>query len=113
MFSDETTYTGFNIELTVPSGATAYYSTTDVLTAENFKTKGAATLKVQPATAGTHTVYYYVTNAEETYGVGGSKQVIIDKAQQTAPDPAILITRAESWLDSGDGAITGLTPRKM
>ena len=113
VFSDETTYTGFNIELTVPSGATAYYSTTDVLTAENFKTKGAATLKVQPATAGTHTVYYYVTNAEETYGVGGSKQVIIDKAQQTAPDPAILITRAESWLDSGDGAITGLTPRKM
>lgn len=113
VFSDETTYTGFNIELTIPNGAKAYYSTVEALTAENFKTKGATTLKVQPATAGTHTVYYYVTNAEETYGVGGSKQVIIDKAQQTAPDPAKLITRTESWLDSGDGAITGLTPRKM
>ncbi len=113
VFSDETTYTGFNIELTVPSGATAYYSTVEALTAENFKTKGAATLKVQPATAGTHTVYYYVRNAEDTYGVGGSKQVIIDKAQQTAPDPTKLITGAESWLNSGDGTITGITPRKM
>ena len=113
VFSDETTYTGFNIELTVPQGATAYYSTMEELTAENFKTKGATTLKVQPATAGTHTVYYYVTNAEETYGVGGSKQVIIDKAQQTAPDPAKLFTRAESYRDSWDGFIEGLTAHKM
>ncbi len=113
VFSDETTYTGFNIELTVPKGATAYYSTMEELTAENYKTKGAVTLKVQPATAGTHTVYYYVTNAEGTFGVGGSKQVIIDKAQQTAPDSAKLFTRAESYRDSWDGFIEGLTPYKM
>ena len=68
---------------------------------------------MQPATAGTHTVYYYVTNAEETYGVGGSKQVIIDKAQQTAPDSAKLFTRAESYRDSWDGFIEGLTAHKM
>ena len=34
VFSDEATYTGFNIELTVPQGATAYYSTAKALTKE-------------------------------------------------------------------------------
>ena len=111
VFSDEATYAGFNIELTVPQGATAYYSTTKALTRDNYQTDGMTALKNQPATAGTHTVYYYVTDG--TNAVGGSKQVIIDKAAQTAPDAAKLFTRSETRRNSGDGIIQGLTARAM
>ena len=50
-------------------------------------------LKNLPATAGTHTVYYYVT--DETNAVNGSKQVIIEKARQNAPDATKLTTEAD------------------
>lgn len=111
VFSDETTYTGFNIELTVPQGASAYYSTTTELTRDNYQTYGMTTLTNQPAAAGIHTVYYYVTDG--TNAVSGSKQVFIDKAAQTAPDAAKLTTHSETWLNSGDGIIQGFTPYKM
>ena len=111
VFSDETTYAGFNIDLTVPQGATAYYSTTTPLTADNYQTDGMTTLKNLPSTAGVHTVYYYVTDG--TVSVSGSKQVIIEKASQTAPDASKLITQSETWRNSLDGTIQGLTPRKM
>ena len=111
VFSDETTYAGFNIDLTIPAGATAYYSTVTALTAENYQTDGMTALKNLPATAGVHTVYYCVTDG--TVFVSGSKQVIIDKAAQTAPDASKLFTRSETWRNSLDGAIEGLTPRKM
>jgi hypothetical protein len=111
VFSDEATYTGFNIELTVPQGATAYYSTVAALTAENYQSVGMTALKNLPATAGTHTVSYYVTNGVSY--ASGSKQVIIDKAQQTAPDASKLTSIPETSLNSGDGRIEGLTPRKM
>ncbi len=111
VFSDEATYTGFNIDLTVPQGATAYYSTTTPLTAENYQTDGMTVLKNLPASAGTHTVYFYVTNG--TSAVSGSKQVIIDKAAQAAPDPTKLTAVSETWRNSGDGQIQGLTARKM
>lgn len=111
VFSDETSYTGFNIELTVPQGASAYYSTTTELTRDNYQTYGMTALTNQPAAAGIHTVYYYVTDG--TNAVSGSKQVFIDKAAQTAPDAAKLTTRSESWLNSGDGRIQGFTPYKM
>ena len=111
VFSDEATYAGFNIELTVPQGATAYYSTIKPLTKDNYQTDGMTALKNQPSTAGTHTVYFYVTDG--TNAVSGSKQVIIDKAAQTAPDAAKLLTRSETRLNSLDGMITGLTARKM
>jgi hypothetical protein len=67
-------------------------------------------LKNQPSTAGTHTVYYYVTDG--TNAVSGSKQVIIEKAAQTAPDAAKLLTRSETRRNSLDGIISGLTARK-
>ena len=111
VFSDETTYMGFNIELTAPEGAEIYYSTAKELTAENYKVDGMTALKNQPSTAGTHTVYFYVTDG--TNAVSGSKQVIIDKAAQTAPDASKLLTRAETRRNSMDGIIQGLTPRKM
>ena len=110
VFSDEATYAGFNIELTVPQGATAYYSTTKPLTKDNYQTDGMTALKNQPSTAGTHTVYFYVTDG--TNAVSGSKQVIIDKAAQTAPDASKLLTRSETRRNSLDGMITGLTARK-
>ena len=110
VFSDEASYTGFNIELTVPKGATAYYSTAKPLTGNNYQIDGMTALKNLPSTAGTHTVYYYVTDG--TSAVSGSKQVIIDKAAQTAPDAAKLLTRAETRRNSMDGVITGLTARK-
>lgn len=113
VFSDEATYAGFNIELTIPQGATAYYSTAKVLTKDNYLTDGMQTLKNQPATAGIHTVYYYVTDADGVNAVSGSKQVIIDKAAQTAPDAAKLFTRSETRRNSLDGIIQGLTARKM
>ena len=111
VFSDETSYTGFNIELTVPQGATAYYSTAKPLTRDNYQTDGMTALKNQPSTAGTHTVYFYVTDG--TNAVSGSKQVIIDKATQTSPDAAKLFTRGETRRNSLDGIIGGLTARKM
>ena len=111
VFSDEATYTGFNIELTVPEGATSYYSTATPLTKTNYLVDGMTALKNLPATAGTHKVYYYVTNG--TDAVSGSKQVIIEKAAQTAPDASKLMTRAETRRNSGDGIIQGLTARKM
>ena len=111
VFSDEATYTGFNIELTVPEGATSYFSTTTPLTKTNYLVDGMTALKNLPATAGTHTVYYYVTNG--TDAVSGSKQVMIEKASQTAPDASKLATRAETRRNSGDGIIQGLTARKM
>ena len=112
VFSDELTYKGFNIDLTAtPSNITPYYSLTTELTRENYETAGytAQTLKDLPAGAGTHVVYYYVTDGQEA--VRGSKRVIIEKAQQKAPEN--LVTRAESYLNSGDGIISGLVPRKM
>ena len=111
VFSDETTYKGFNIDLTVPQGATAYYHPTKELTAENYQTDGMTALTNLPAKAGTHTIYYYVTNG--TDAVSGSKQVIIDKAAQNTPDVSKLFTRSETWRNSLDGYITGLTARKM
>lgn len=109
VFSDELTYKGFNIDLTVSEGATVYYSTTTELTDENYETEGLTTLANLPAGADVHTVYYYVTDGISA--VRGSKRVIIEKARQTAPEN--LIARAESYLNSGDGIISGLTPRKM
>ena len=111
VFSDEATYAGFNIELTIPQGATAYYSTATPLTKDNYQTDGMTALKNQPSTAGVHTVYFYVTDG--TNAVSGSKQVIIDKAAQTAPDASKLFTRSETRRNSLDGIIQGLTPRKM
>lgn len=111
VFSDEATYAGFNIELTIPEGATAYYSTAKPLTRENYQIDGMTTLKNLPSTAGTHTVYYYVTDG--TNAVSGSKQVIIDKAAQTAPDATKLFTRSETRRNSLDGTIEGLSARKM
>lgn len=48
-----------------------------------------------------------------SYTVSGSKQVIIDKAAQTAPDASKLLTRSESRRNSLDGMIAGLTARRM
>ena len=56
-------------------------------------------------------MYFYVTDG--TNAVSGSKQVIIDKAAQTAPDATKLFTRSETRRNSLDGVIAGLTARKM
>lgn len=109
VYSDEASYAGFNINVTAPKDATVYYSTTTELTDANYSTDGVTALKFLPAGVGTHTVYYYVTNG--TFSVHGSKRVIIDKASQAAPKD--LATQAESYLNSGDGRISGLTPRAM
>ena len=112
VFSDDLTYKGFNITLTVPQGATEYYSLTEPLTAANYETAGTTKdLFAQPSGAGTYTVYYYVVSADKTIGVGGSKQVFIDKAAQNAPDK--LTVEPESAKGAGDGLIKGLTPREM
>lgn len=111
VFSDETTYKGFNIELTIPSGATAYYSTAKELTAENYMRDGMTALKNLPTKAGTYTVYYYVTDG--TSSASGSKKVIIDKAEQKAPDASKLTTAPETVRGSMDGSIGGLTARAM
>ncbi len=113
VFSDELTYKGFNIEITAPSDASVYYNTTTELTDENYSNPNvgytSATLPDLPAGAGTHIVYYYIKSGDDV--VKGSKRVIIEKAQQKAPEN--LITRAESYKDSGDGIISGLVPREM
>lgn len=112
VFSDETTYKGFNISLTIPEGATDYYSTAQPLTKENYKTLGSTKeVFTMPAGAGTHTVYYYVASADDTFGVAGSKQVIIAKATKAAP--ANITAEAETAKGTGDGFIKGLTPREM
>ena len=115
VFSDELTYKGFNIDLVAtPSNMTPYYNVEGTeLTDDNYSTAGtvASAIKDLPAGAGTHTVYYYVKNDATGDVVRGSKQVIIEKAEQKAPDK--LITRAESYKDSGDGIIQGLEPRVM
>ncbi|MBR2572114.1 MAG: leucine-rich repeat protein [Clostridia bacterium] len=109
VFSDDAAYKGFNIELTAPEGAKVFYSTSVELTPENHETQGQNPLVNLPAGAGVHTVYFYVTDGTNT--VRGSKQVIIEKAKQTAPDK--LEVQSETWLNSGDGIISGLTPRAM
>lgn len=112
VFSDEATYKGFNIDIQpdpLPEGVTAYFSTATALTAENYETDGVVALNDFPAGAGTHTVYFYITDGANA--VSGSKQVVIEKAKQVAPEN--LLTRAESYRDSGDGIISGLTPRAM
>ena len=116
VYSDDVSYKGFNIELTAPKNATVYYSTKEELTSANYKTAGqTAELFAIPAAAGTHTVYYYVTDetetTPETVHVSGSKQVIIDKASQKAPEN--LTTGAESFKNAGDGFISGTEARTM
>ena len=113
VFSDETTYKGFNIDLTAPEGALIYYSTREALTKDNYKRAGIPTMVNLPATSGTHTVYYYVTDKDNINAVSGSKQVIIAKAEQAAPDASKLKAYAETYRQSGDGYIDGLTPYKM
>ncbi|MBQ4248996.1 MAG: S-layer homology domain-containing protein [Clostridia bacterium] len=108
VYSDEATYKGFNIEVTAPQGAKTYYSTATPLTSENYTTAGLETLVNLPAGAGTHTVYYYVTDG--TNAVSGQKHVIIDKAEQAAPTN--LSTAPETVKGSADGRITGLKPRE-
>jgi len=111
VFSDELTYKGYNIEVTAPSTAEVYYREDTELTDENYQSSGytSTTIPDLPAGAGTHIVYYYIKSGNDV--VKGSKRVIIEKAQQKAPEN--LITRAESYKDSGDGIISGLVPREM
>ena len=113
VFSDELTYTGFNIDLmATPSTATPYYNFENVeLTPENYKEKGLdpTLLDDLPAKAGEHIVTYYVDGGTEA--ISGSKRVIIEKAQQKAPEK--LLTHEETSKDSGDGYIEGFVPREM
>lgn len=113
VFSDELTYAGFNIELlATPSEAAVYYNFDKVpLTAENYEQKGteASLVKDLPAKAGTHPVYYYVKNGADA--VSGCKSVIIEKAQQKAPDK--VLTHEATSLNSCDGYLEGLEPRSM
>ncbi len=110
--ADGTAYKGCNITLdpaTLPAGTTIYYSVAEELTSGNYNTVGLTVLQNLPAGAGEHPVWYYITNG--TDAISGCKRVIIEKANQTAP--AGLNGIAETYLNSGDGAITGLVARKM
>ena len=112
VFSDEITYTGFNIDLTVtPSTIPVYYSLTQELTDDNYQAAGftADTLPNLPAGAGIHTVYYYITDGNDV--IRGSKQVVIEKAQQKAPEN--LLAHPATAQNTGDGYIEGFVPRAM
>ncbi|MBQ8934106.1 MAG: InlB B-repeat-containing protein [Lachnospiraceae bacterium] len=77
-----------------------------------YKTFGLQTLVNLPAGAGTHTVSYFVVdNTDPALYVSGTKQVIIEKATQDAPKN--IGSEAENPKGSGNGYLTGLTPRKM
>ena len=112
VFSDEITYTGFNIDLTVtPSTVPVYYSLTQELTDDNYQTAGytSDTLPNLPAGAGNHTVYYYITDGNDV--IRGSKKVVIEKAQQKAPEK--LFAHPATAENTGDGYIEGFVPRAM
>ena len=121
-FSDDITYKGFNIQLnvngtdvgaTVLADAGVWFSTTQELTKDNYQTAGFTPdqLPDYPAGAGIHQVWYYVCSPDGSDPVYGSRYVIIDKAQQKAPEN--LTGREESFRNSGDGRISGLVPRTM
>jgi hypothetical protein len=126
-----TAYAGYNIKVTKPEGTEVYYSydpnhpntpirltndPADDNTGERagrgyYKTYGALTLVNLPAGVGTHTVSYFVVTTDGNTFVSGTKKVVIEKAQQTAPTG--ITTTPESAKGRVDGYIKGLTPRKM
>lgn len=114
LFSDDQTYTGFTIGVTVPAGATAYYSDSTELTKDNYNTYGATALKNNPAKAGVHEIYYFIiSDSDPNLYVSGVKRVVISKIDQTAPDATTIKTTPASFRNSWDGLISGLTARTM
>ena len=110
---DAATYAGYNIEVTAPQGTTVYYSAAQELNINNYETAGytADTFKPMPAAVGKHPVYYFAISEDKTQYVSGKRYVVIEKASQKAPEN--ITTAGETWKDSGDGLIMGLTPRAM
>lgn len=83
--------------------AAVYYSTTEELNSSNYNTAG--TLQASYGGMGVQIIYYYITTPEGV-GVGGSKPVVVTKADQAVPDK---LSGTASLIGMG-GTLSGLVP---